>query len=122
MQAMTIREAGVEGIYTALADGMKAAGYARELDAARAENELLKKKIEALRNEGAVKDEEINRLRRACRNYRFSRSRAYAGAIEAQVQSAATKRERVYWALAIAGLGAVVAFAIVFAVVWSVGI
>lgn len=121
-QALTVAQAGTEGVYAAIADGMKAGALAREIAKKDGEIALLKAKCEALENDSAVKDKEINRLRRENRAYRFSRSRAYAEAIEAQVAGAATQKERVYGGLVLVGFGAVLTFVLVFAVLWCAGV
>lgn len=120
MQAMTIKETGAEGVYIALADGMRAAEYARKLDAVEASNDMLTKQNDALKDTVARLEAENKRLRQQCRNYRFSRSRAYAQALEAQSVSAMERRERGWVALVFGGLGAVLMAGIVIGVVMLV--
>lgn len=122
MQALTIAQAGAEGVYAAIADGMKAGMLARVIREKDDEIELLKAKCEALENDSAVKDKELARLRRENRKYRFSRSRAYANALEAQAASWATRKERFYGGLVLVGFGAVLTFVLVFAVLWGAGV
>ena len=122
MIAMTIAQTGAEGVITALADGMKAASYARQLDASEAACRLLSAKVDALENDLAQKEAEIERLRKENRYYRFSRSRAYAQALEAQASSVAHRSERGWAALVVGAVGTVVGLAIAFTIVWCVGI
>ena len=116
---MTIREAGASGVELAIADGMKAAEYARALDAMTKERDALEKKCAALMNENAGQADEITKLRQRNRNYRFSRSRAYQAYLNDHGRGVS------YDALSsmvFVGIGAVVTFAICFAIVWIAGL
>lgn len=73
---MTIREAGAEGVYTAIADGMKAAAISRELAAEKDEKRLLEAANKALRDELARKDRIIAMLNKKCRDDRRERQDA----------------------------------------------
>lgn len=121
-QAITVRQAGAEAVYAAIADGMKAAAYARELDAAHKANELLTAENDSLRADIRAKDREIARLRKQCRDYRFSRSRAYAQALEAQSVSVAGRRERGWAAVALMGIGGVIVCGIAIAIICLAGV
>ena len=117
MQAMTVRDTGAEGIYLALSDGMKAAAYARQLDASQAANDRLTAENSELRRTVARQAAELNRLRKQNRYYRFSRSRAYAQVLEGQAHGG-----RGLVALALVGLGAVLMCGVSIAVVCLAGV
>lgn len=119
---MTVGEAGAEGVMLAISDGMKAAEYARALEAAKAEREALEKKSRALMDENAQKDREIARLRRQCKAYRFSRARAYEQALEAQSMSAFDGPTRRWALLVVVLLGMVAGLAVAFGIVWCSGV
>lgn len=121
MEAMTIRQAGAEGVVKALADGMQAAQYARALEAALAEKEALEAKCKALTDENAMQQREINRLRKQCRAYRFSRARAYEQVLEAQSVSVFDGPARRWALLVVALLGAVGMCAIAIGIVLCIG-
>lgn len=121
MEAMTIRQAGAEGVVKALADGMQAAQYARALETALAEKDALETKVKALTDENAMQQREINRLRKQCRAYRFSRARAYEQVLEAQSVSVFDGPARRWALLVVALLGAVGMCAIAIGIVLCVG-
>lgn len=121
MEAMTIRQAGAEGVVRALADGMQAAQYARALEAALAEKETLEAKCKALTDENAMKDREIARLRKENRSYRYSRSRAYAQVLEEQHQSALDGPARKWFISLLLALGGLATCIVILAVVLCVG-
>ena len=116
---ITMREAGAEGVALAIADGMKAAEYARELDAMTEQRDALQKKCTALMDENALKEDEIRQLRQENRNYRFSRSRAYQTSLSEQGR---TVSYDALHNLAWMALGSVITFAICFTIIWIVGV
>ena len=116
---LTVREAGAEGVHAAIRDGMKAAEYARELEAVRAECDKLHDENRKLRHDIRAKDEEIGRLRKQCREYRFSRSQAYRARLDAQGQSVMDGPYRRLVIILAALVGMVIAFAIVTAIIWG---
>ena len=97
------------------------AQYARALEAALAEKEALEAKCRALTDENAMQQREINRLRKQCRAYRFSRARAYEQVLEAQSVSAFDGPARRWALLVVALLGAVGMCAIAIGIVLCVG-
>lgn len=112
---MTIRQAGAEGVVRALADGMKAAEYARRVSAVTAENDQL-------RNDIAAMEAENRRLNRENRYHRFSKDRAYAEALEAQVTGIGSRKERAYRDGVLILLGMVLGLAVAFGIVWCSGV
>ena len=114
MQAVTIRQAGADGVMEAIADGMKAGEYARRLKAATAENDSLKNTV-------AEKEAEINRLQKENRWHRFVRSHAYADALEAQVAETATRKERLLTNGVLFLAGMVAGLAVAFTIIWCFG-
>lgn len=79
MQAVTVKQAGADGVMEAIADGMKAGEYARRVRAVTAENDRLK-------NDLAAMEAENLRLTNENRNHRFAEERAIQNTLEMQVQ------------------------------------
>ena len=115
MEAMTIRQAGADGVMLAISDAMQAAEYARRLKAAAAENDRL-------RNDLAGERAENRRLSRENRYHRFSKDRAYAEALEAQVTGIGSRKERAYRDGVLVLLGMVLGLAVAFGIVWCSGV
>ena len=112
MQALTIKQAGVEGVYRAIADGMKAAAYARELDAMTAERDALRAECEALTAENNAQKKEIMKLRALCKRYRRERQADREAGAQARLSGNDGRRERRMWIAVIAMIGAILAFAV----------
>ena len=108
MQGLTLRETGAEGICLAIQDGMKAAVYARERDAVKAESDRLKNTVESLKSEN-------RRLNNANRHYRFSRSRAYETVLE-RLSGIPSFKEIVLTGVVIFLLGMVAGLAVAFGI------
>lgn len=116
---LTVREAGAEGVHAAIRDGMKAAEYARELEAVKAEYDKLHDENRKLRHDIRAKDEEIGRLRKQCREYRFSRSQAYRATLDAQAHGSDSRLNRFLARLLLVLSGSVLTFAVVTAIIWG---
>ena len=93
MEAMTIRQAGAEGVVMAMADGMRAAGYARALDQTEARCEALEKENAALRSTEAKLRRELEAERKRARDARRHNRAVYRARIEEQAEA----RENAPW-------------------------
>lgn len=122
MEQMTIKQVGAAGVEMAIANGMKAAEYARELEAMTEQRDMLERKCAALMDDIAAKEQEITALRRQCRGYRASRRTAYAQALKAQAVSVAEGAQRRLAGITMAMLGALAISIVYFAIVWCVGV
>ena len=112
---MTVKKTGAEGVALAISDAMQAAEYARRLKATEAENDRL-------RNDLAGERAENRRLNRENRYHRFSKDRAYAEALEAQVTGIGSRKERAYRDGVLVLLGMVLGLAVAFGIVWCSGV
>ncbi len=125
MQALTIAQAGAEGVYTAIADGMKAGMLARTVKEKDSEIALLTAKCEALENDNAIKDAEIKRLRKENAQHRKERQDARRAAWD-YVLSGGGLGASVRNILVIFAAGMVLAFAIAVAIIvgngWNMGL
>ena len=79
---VTVKEAGADGVMEAIRDGMKAAEYSRAIEAITRERDSLLDRNRKMAHDILKKDEEIGRLGKQCREYRFSRSRAYRDVLD----------------------------------------
>ena len=114
---MTIREAGAEGVQMAIRDGMNAARYHRALEEMTGERDRLLAERKKLLHDLRAKDTEIGRLRRQCREYRFSRSQAYRATLDQQANDTGINR----WLLRLLLIlsGSVLTFVITTIIIWG---
>ena len=114
---MTIRDTGAAGVRMAINDGMKAAGYARQLDAANAANDALMLENRQLRREIREKMREVSRLKRENKRVTVGRRQAFSWTMAEQQDHI-----RVLSLGFAVGLGAVLMCAVSIAVVVLVGV
>lgn len=114
---MTIRDTGAAGVAMAIRDGMKAAGYARQLDAANAANDALMLENRQLRREIREKMREVSRLKRENKRVTVGRRKAFSWTMAEQ-----QAHIRVLTLGFAVGLGAVLMCAVSIAVVVLVGV
>lgn len=114
---MTIRDTGATGVMMAINDGMKAAGYARQLDAANAANDALMLENRQLRREIREKMREVSRLKRENARVTVGRRQAFSWTMAEQ-----QAHIRVLTLGFAVGLGAVLMCAVSIAVVVLVGV
>lgn len=93
-QALTIREAGAEGVMLAIADSMKAAKVSRENEALSAEIERLKEENGKLKRTLRQKDQRIAALSKANRSYCRQHIVAYEKYLCMQREYSNSKPER----------------------------
>ena len=110
MEAMTIRQAGADGVVMALADGMRAAGYARALDQTEARCEALEKENAALRRE-------LEAERKRARDARRHNRAVYRARIEEQAEARKNAPWRRWQKIALVLFGAL-ALAIIMLVIF----
>ena len=116
---MTIRQGGAEAVCAAIRDGMKAAGYARELAAVTAERDALAARCRALEAKGRAKDREIGRLRAQNRAYRQERQRDREAGARARLAGDRARLQRRLWNIVMMGLGGWITFAAVLVIIWG---
>lgn len=100
MEAVRIKDTGAEGVVIAMKDGMKAASYARQLDAAHASNDLLTAENRSLRTELRKQAAQIEKLKKNLRYYKGARNRAVSWTL---VEQAAQKNVLLIGAAVAAG-------------------
>lgn len=112
---VTVREAGADGVMEAIRDGMKAAEYSRAIEAITRERDSLLDRNRKMAHDILKKDEEIGRLGKQCREYRFSRSRAYRDVLDGQVS------QRGEWLVRLVSFlfGSVFTFIVVTIIIWG---
>lgn len=112
---VTMGQAGAPGVALAISDAMQAAEYARRLKAATAENDKL-------RNDLAAMAAENNRLNKENRYHRFTKNRAYAEALDAQIEGVNSQALNRWKNAVVFMAGMVVGLAVAFGIVWCFGV
>lgn len=118
-EALTIRDAGAAGIELVIADGMRAAAYARELDAMTAERDVLEAKVRRMEAVIRVKDRENERLRVQNRKYRQERQRDREAGAQARLASDRARPRQRLWNVVMMGLGGWITFVAVVVIIWG---
>ena len=103
---MTVKEAGTEGVYLAISDGMKAASYARKLDAMEAMNEVLTKENDSLKCTIACLERELAKERKRAKSARAHNRKVYRWHIDEQVEDGKTAPLRRWKNIALVLIGA----------------